>query len=141
MRPNARGLAQHCGPPGWLEDSEPTGVILYVMQRWLSQELPSCKLMEFPAAVLDSKCTQLTSIRHELRHARKARLGTLVDPCLLSDCEAQFAWGRIETKQKGDALCSVPTPHPPSLTLILHSIIPHYKSFPRLCRPLLSISF
>ncbi len=26
-----RGLAQHGGPPGWLEESDPTGVILYVM--------------------------------------------------------------------------------------------------------------
>jgi hypothetical protein len=31
MKPNARGLAQHGGPPGWLEESDPTGVILYVM--------------------------------------------------------------------------------------------------------------
>ncbi len=69
-----------------------------------------------------------TTIRHELRDARKARLGTLVDPCLLSNCEVQFAWGRIETKQKVDVLCSVPAPHPPSLTLIFHSIIPHYKT-------------
>jgi hypothetical protein len=27
----ARGLAQHGGPPGWLEESDPAGVILYVM--------------------------------------------------------------------------------------------------------------
>jgi hypothetical protein len=31
MRPKARGLAQHGGPPGWLEESDPAGVILYVM--------------------------------------------------------------------------------------------------------------
>jgi hypothetical protein len=30
MRPKARGLAQHGGPPGWLEES-PVGVVLYVM--------------------------------------------------------------------------------------------------------------
>jgi hypothetical protein len=29
MRPNSRGLAQRGGPPGWLEESEPAGVILY----------------------------------------------------------------------------------------------------------------
>ncbi len=29
MRPRARGLAQHGGPPGWLAESDPTGVILY----------------------------------------------------------------------------------------------------------------
>jgi hypothetical protein len=31
MRPKARGLAQHGGPPGWLEESDPAGFILYVM--------------------------------------------------------------------------------------------------------------
>jgi hypothetical protein len=31
MRPKARGLTQHGGPPGWLEESDPAGVILYVM--------------------------------------------------------------------------------------------------------------
>ena len=31
MRPKARWLAQHGGTPGWLEESDPAGVILYVM--------------------------------------------------------------------------------------------------------------
>ncbi len=31
MRPKARGLAQHGGPPGWLEESDKASVILYVM--------------------------------------------------------------------------------------------------------------
>ncbi len=31
MRPKARGLTQHGGPPGWLKESDPAGVILYVM--------------------------------------------------------------------------------------------------------------
>jgi hypothetical protein len=31
MRLKARGLAQHGGPPGWLERSDPAGVLLYVM--------------------------------------------------------------------------------------------------------------
>jgi hypothetical protein len=31
MRPKARGLAQHGGPPGWLEKSDPAGGILYVI--------------------------------------------------------------------------------------------------------------
>jgi hypothetical protein len=31
MWPKARGLAQHGGPPGWLEENDPTGMILYVM--------------------------------------------------------------------------------------------------------------
>ncbi len=31
MRPKARGLAQHGGPPGWLEESDPSCLILSVM--------------------------------------------------------------------------------------------------------------
>ncbi len=31
MRPKARGLAQHGGLAGWLKESDPAGVILYVM--------------------------------------------------------------------------------------------------------------
>jgi hypothetical protein len=31
MRPKARGLAQYDSPPGWLEESDPAGVILYMM--------------------------------------------------------------------------------------------------------------
>jgi hypothetical protein len=55
MRPKARGLGQHGGPPGWLEESDPAGVILDVMDgpwgaffvpyRLPYQELPSCELM------------------------------------------------------------------------------------------------
>jgi hypothetical protein len=31
MRPKARGLTQHGGPPGWLEESDSAGAILFVM--------------------------------------------------------------------------------------------------------------
>jgi hypothetical protein len=31
MRPKARELVQHGGLPGWLEESDPAGVIFYVM--------------------------------------------------------------------------------------------------------------
>ena len=31
MRPKARWLVQHGGPPGWLEESDPAGVNLYVI--------------------------------------------------------------------------------------------------------------
>ncbi len=31
MRAKARGLAQHGGPPGWLEETDPAGETLYVM--------------------------------------------------------------------------------------------------------------
>jgi hypothetical protein len=31
MRPKARGMVQHGGPPGWLEESDPAGVICTMM--------------------------------------------------------------------------------------------------------------
>ncbi len=70
MRPKARGLAHHGGPSGWLEESDPARVILYLMNgpyrphfpyltarlsvpyRLPWQELLSCDLMEFTAAVI-----------------------------------------------------------------------------------------
>jgi hypothetical protein len=61
MSPRARGLDQQGGPPGWLEESDPAGVIFLppavppafsVPYRLPSQELPSCELLEFPAAVI-----------------------------------------------------------------------------------------
>jgi hypothetical protein len=33
MMPKARELAQHGGLPGWLEESDPAGVILYLKDR------------------------------------------------------------------------------------------------------------
>ncbi len=42
MRPKARGLAQHGGPPGWLEESDPTGVFLYVMDGPYRPPFPDC---------------------------------------------------------------------------------------------------
>jgi hypothetical protein len=63
MRPKARGLAQHVSPSGWLEESDPPGRCDFVrdgrplppaisVTYWsLWQELPSCELMEFSAAV------------------------------------------------------------------------------------------
>jgi len=53
MRPKARGLAQHGGPPGWLEESDPAGVILYVMDgpyRLLFPYRAGCPGRNCPAA-------------------------------------------------------------------------------------------
>ncbi len=63
MRPKARGLAQHGGPPGLLEKSDPAGCdfvrdgravppVFSVPYRLPWQELPSCELKEFTAAVV-----------------------------------------------------------------------------------------
>jgi hypothetical protein len=53
MSPRARGLAQHDGPPGWLEDSDPAGVIFVRMAVSPAFSVPySCELMEFPVGVI-----------------------------------------------------------------------------------------
>ena len=66
----ARGLAQHGGPPGWLEYSDPAGVILYVTDGPYCLLFPhhscnGCPDRSCPAAswwnfqlLLFSKCTQ-----------------------------------------------------------------------------------
>jgi hypothetical protein len=82
LRPKARGLSQHGGPPGWQEESDPAGVILYVMDG--PYRLPfayrtGCPDRSYPAAcwwnfqlLLYSKCTQpsvmtyITQGRHNL---------------------------------------------------------------------------
>ncbi len=58
----ARGLAQHGGPPGWLEESDPAGVILYVMLESYclpfqytgcpDRSCPAASWWNFPAAVV-----------------------------------------------------------------------------------------
>jgi hypothetical protein len=61
--PKARGLAQHGGLPDWLEESDPAGVILYVLDCGHTACLfsaipvaltgmPSFELMEISAAVV-----------------------------------------------------------------------------------------
>jgi hypothetical protein len=81
MRPKARGLAQHGRPPGWLEESDPEGCDFVRDGR------------SMPPALTDhTTCPGLwllywwmySKYRHELNHARKAWLGTLVHPRLLS---------------------------------------------------------
>ncbi len=86
MRPKARGLAQHGGPPARLEESDPAGVILYVMDG--PYRLPF--LYTVPVALIGAAqlladgISSCCYIRHELHHGRNAWPSTLVDPCLLS---------------------------------------------------------
>jgi hypothetical protein len=89
MRPKARGLAHHGGLPDWLEESDSASVSVRdglavppafsVPYRLPWPELHGCELMEFQAAFI---LQRYTTIRHEIRHARKAWFKTLVDPCL-----------------------------------------------------------
>ncbi len=61
--PKTRRLVQHGGPPGRPEESEPAGVIFYVIDGPYhlpfpyctgcpDRSCPACELMEFPAAVM-----------------------------------------------------------------------------------------
>jgi hypothetical protein len=51
MRPKARGLVQHGGLPGWQEESDPAGVILYVMDG------PYCLPFPYRTGTPDRSCT------------------------------------------------------------------------------------
>jgi hypothetical protein len=88
MRPKARGLTQNGGLPGWLEESDPAGVILYVMDVPYRLPFRTVPVVLIGAAQLRadgiSRCCYIVTIRLELCHARKAWTGTLVDPSLLS---------------------------------------------------------
>jgi hypothetical protein len=42
MRPKARWLAQHNGPPGWVDQIDPAGVILYLMEGPYCLPFPYC---------------------------------------------------------------------------------------------------
>ncbi len=64
MRPKAREMTQHGGPPGWLEESNPSRWALCCDGRSMPPsltdptacpglELLSCKLLEHPAAAAD----------------------------------------------------------------------------------------
>ncbi len=100
MRSKARGLVQHGGPPGWLEKSDPAGVILSVMDRPNFLPLPyrtNCPYRGCPSAcwrnvqiLLYSTCIHYTIICHELCHTRKAWTGTLEDPYILSGWATVF---------------------------------------------------
>jgi hypothetical protein len=96
MRPKARGLAQHGGPPGWLKESDPAGCdCLVVPYRLLWQQLPSCELITFPAAlILYSNC----KCRHGCSHKWQAGTALYVNSSLLTKAPTTttfilWAWG------------------------------------------------
>ncbi len=57
MRPKARGLARHGSPPGYLEESDPAGVILYMMDRPY--------LLPFPGLQGQAEASQLCGRQEE----------------------------------------------------------------------------
>ncbi len=88
-RPKARGLAQHGGSPVWLEKSDPTGVILYVMYgqysplfRTVPATLTGAAKMR--ADGISSSCYIINVHNRMSWSTRKAWPGALVDPCILS---------------------------------------------------------
>jgi hypothetical protein len=72
-----RFWAQHCGPPGWLDESDPAGVIVYVMGWLYSLPFPYCTgshSRSCPAAswwnfqlLLYCKCTQLSVMSYVMQ--------------------------------------------------------------------------
>ncbi len=81
MRPKARGLTQHGGPPGWPEESDQAGCNFVRDGRSMPPALPDHTTCPGLGPIY---YWMYTNHRHELRHARKAWPDTLVDPCLLS---------------------------------------------------------
>jgi hypothetical protein len=109
MRPKARGLAQHGSPTGWLEESDPAGVILNVMDWPYRLPFPYrytvCPDRSCPAAsrwnfqlLLYIKCTQPSVVSYVTQWP-----GTLVGPCLLSVHSSPKHF--IPFMGKGIALC------------------------------------
>jgi hypothetical protein len=76
MRPKARGVTQHGGLPGWLEESDPAGAILYVMDGPYHLPFPcrtgcpdrSCQLMSYSIrkSTQPSVMSYVTQGRHGL---------------------------------------------------------------------------
>jgi hypothetical protein len=81
MRPKARGLSQHGGPPCWLDERDSAGC--YFVRAGLSMPPALTDHTTCPGPVL-IYCWMYTKHLHELRHGRKAWPCTLVDPWLLS---------------------------------------------------------
>ncbi len=84
MRPKVRGLAQHGGPTGWLNESDPSGCDFV-------RDGPSMPpvLKDHPG--LGCLYTKLNVHKTPswatcIRHAKKAWSGTLVDPFFLTGC-------------------------------------------------------
>jgi hypothetical protein len=78
MRAKARGLAQHGGPPGWLEESDPAGVFLYVIvwavppafsipyRSWLAASWWNFQLLIYSKRTQPSVMSSVTQGRHDL---------------------------------------------------------------------------
>ncbi len=93
IKPKARGLVQNGGPPGWMEETDPAGVILYVMDGPYCLPFPYGTRCALTGAaqlwadgifqlLLCSKCTKPSVMSYSSR--RKAWPGALPYPCLLS---------------------------------------------------------
>ncbi len=67
MRPLARGLAQHVGSPGWLEETDPAGWYFVRDGRSIPPALTDHALLSRSGADL----LMYTKHRHELRHRKE----------------------------------------------------------------------
>jgi hypothetical protein len=92
MRLKARGLAYHGGPPGWLEERDPAGVILYVMDGLYST---ACLFRTLPVAPIGAAQLLLYINVHILHnHPSWAMSRKEGMACTLVDTLA-FSLGRI----------------------------------------------
>ncbi len=64
MRPKSSGLAQHGGPPSWLEESDPAGVILYVMDGSYSLPFPYRTGCPEKCADGNSSCCSIVNVHN-----------------------------------------------------------------------------
>ncbi len=98
MSPKARGLAQHGGPPGWLEESDPAGVILYSMDG--PYQLPFFVKYRLPwqAAQLRadgiSNCCYIVNVYNHLSWATSRKEGMAWYSSRLGPCRLSVYLGR-----------------------------------------------
>ncbi len=89
MRPKARGLAQHGGPPGWVEESDLAGLILSVMDGpnrppYRTVPVALTGAAQLRAEGISSCCCMVKNVHN---HPVKEDMAwySSIDPCLLYD--------------------------------------------------------
>ncbi len=122
VRPKARGLAQHGGPPGWLEESNPSGVILYVMDGLYACLFRTVPVAQPGAAQLQadgiSSCRYIVNVHHypswATTHARKASMAwyscrPMPSLWFTHDSPDYVGWSASCPLHPGDLTAALPT--------------------------------
>ncbi len=98
MRPKARGLAKHGGPPGWLHESDKAGVILYAIDGLYRLSFPyhyQLRLTEAAQLRADEISSCCFIINVHITQPSVMSYITQVDPCLLSRIDHGFSSAHI----------------------------------------------